>query len=220
MNIPVLSRTLPRLRSTALVLVLAFAALMSRAVPASAATISPGGPPVIGERIAGDFKFTDGNPADTRKGVFVTTITRTAGNNRVTEQTVYTVSGSGETSTEATLTTANDDGSKTVNFTRTPFGSATSFHSVRNVVKVKGGHAGVGAFTALDGSTGTFTTLETATDGVEVVSAVYDHGALGETQELRQTERGPGFITTKIFVTDARGVTKSEVFNHSITSVD
>lgn len=206
------------LRSTAAALALAVAALAGSGT--RAATIAPVGPPIIGERLAGDFKFTDGNPADSRRGTFVTATTRTAGNNRVTEQTVYTVGGSGETSVEITIALANADGSTTVEFTRTPFGSVATFHSIRNVVKVKGGHAGTGTFTAVDGSTGTFTTLETETDGVKVVSAVYDHGAKGETQELRQTERSPGLLTTKLFVTDASGGTRSEVFNCSVTSVD
>ena len=135
-----------------------------------------------------------------------------------TDVVVFTRSSDSETRTDTTTTTLNADGTKTIAHNDTDYGATTSFTSNKTLTKEKHGQfVGSGTYTTAAGVNGTFTTLESKAETVNVVSAVYN-ATSGITNDLRLEDDGFGFVTVKVLDLAPTGTLTETVTTRYITS--
>lgn len=130
-------------------------------------------------------------------GTFVETVTKNSADS-TSDVIVYTRGSDQATSTDTRNVTKNGDGTKTVDYRSTQFGSTAAFASHKTITREKNGQfVGTGTYTTADGTTGTLTTLESQAETVNVVSAVYRSTDDAITNDLRLEDSEPLFHVVK-----------------------
>ena len=136
--------------------------------------------------------------------------TFTVADSVATDTVVYTSADGTEASTVTTTTKTNTDGTSTVVFSDLDFGATVTFISTTTYsAPVDGSAIGTGTFTAVDGTTGTLTSITTRTGQANVNSINFTSTAGALTRQVRLEERGGPADTLKVADVDVLGTLTS-----------
>lgn len=190
-------------------LVLSLLPTLAFAQDTGRAPIKPSNPvPSLAFANAGRFKSTDGVTGTYRETEVFFDLNRSS-----SRTIIFTRATDKATRTETTTDTLNADGTRMVTFTATDYGATSSFTSNTTVTVLgRGQSVGQGIYTTADGVTGTLTTLDTTSPGVEVLSTTYRSPAAGISAEQRtQIAAGAGKVTVKTVGVDPTGTAASVI---------
>lgn len=150
-------------------------------------------------------------------GTFVETVTLNSADSK-SDVTVFTRKSDQATRTETRDLTKNDDGTRTVDYRDTEYGSTAAFSSHKVLTREKDGQfSGAGTYTTADGTTGTLTTLESKAETVDAVSAVYRTSAGAISNDLRLEDSEPSFRVVKTVHLAADGTVTTLVHTRYVT---